>query len=111
MAPTKKTYYVKTWPEKYFWVGAATGSENYATCNICPKTFSLSNMGENALISHAKSKRHKDKVNQIKSEKNIMKKYFKKPEDSSTSSSNNSKLSCLLHGQLVEASCTTSKEK
>ena len=90
---------------------AATDSKNHATCKICPKTFSLSNMGENALTSYAKSKRHTEKVNQINSEINNMKKYFMKPIDSSTSFLNNSKLSSLLSDQLIEASCSTSKEK
>ena len=41
------------------WLGKAS-SNNEARCKICHKTFKLSNMGRQALVGHANSKKHKD---------------------------------------------------
>lgn len=60
MAPKKKTNFSKSWEEKYGWVQEVADSKNDAWCKICKKMFSLSNMGEYALISHMQSKKHLD---------------------------------------------------
>ena len=41
------------------WLGKAS-SNNEARCKICHKAFKLSNMGRQALVGHADSKKHKD---------------------------------------------------
>ena len=46
-------------PNSKEWLGKAR-SNNEARCKICHKTFKLSNMGRQALVGHANSKKHKD---------------------------------------------------
>ena len=41
------------------WIGRAT-SDGDAICRYCKKSFEVSNMGESALRSHSKSKKHID---------------------------------------------------
>ncbi|XP_055608688.1 zinc finger protein ZFP2-like [Uranotaenia lowii] len=40
------------------WVQRVENKPNYAACSFCEYEFALSNMGRQALVSHAKSKRH-----------------------------------------------------
>ena len=41
------------------WLGKAS-SNNEARCTICHKTFKLSNIGQQTLVGHANSQKHKD---------------------------------------------------
>ena len=45
------------------WVKEDPNNTNNAQCTLCKSIFSLSNMGKQALVSHAKSKRHITSVN------------------------------------------------
>lgn len=61
MARTKRTNFHPSWLSNYSWIKEASVKWE-AFCKLCQKQFSLSNMGENAIISHANGKGHKAKV-------------------------------------------------
>ena len=44
---------------QFLWVRPVKDSSQKAMCSLCKKTFSLSNMGRQALISHMDSDKHK----------------------------------------------------
>ena len=51
--------------EEYkLWLPSVEGDVTKANCQICVKTFSLSNMGEIAVKSHASGKKHQTAVTQ-----------------------------------------------
>ena len=50
--------------EYKLWLTPVEGNVTKANCNICVKTFSLSNMGEIAVKSHASGKKHQIAVTQ-----------------------------------------------
>ena len=59
---TSKSNFSNDWledPNFMEWLGKAS-SNNEARCEICHKTFKLSNMERQALVGHANSKKHKD---------------------------------------------------
>lgn len=66
MAPAKKSVFQKLWEDKYGWVQEDSTSKNHAWCKVCKKQFSLSNMGIQAIISHAASKKHVDLISSKK---------------------------------------------
>ena len=56
-----QTYFSKDWledPDFKNWLVSCTNNTQ-ARCKHCQKTFNLSNMGRQALVRHAKSKKHK----------------------------------------------------
>lgn len=53
-----KTYFQSSWIEKYSWIKEDVGNRNSVFCKLCLKSFSLSNMGITAIISHMKGKKH-----------------------------------------------------
>ena len=56
-----QTYFSKDWltdPDFKNWL-ADINDNTAARCKVCHKTFKLSNMGRQALISHASGKSHK----------------------------------------------------
>ena len=55
-------------PQWSKWIRPVSGDSNQAHCAYCRKNFSLSNMGQTAIKSHAKHKKHKE--NAIIVEKN-----------------------------------------
>jgi hypothetical protein len=57
----KKTVFNSDWLNNVAWNGwlsRCVGDVHSARCSVCFKTFSLSNMGQQAVISHAASKNH-----------------------------------------------------
>ena len=84
-----QTYFLKDWlkdPDFKNWL-ADTNDNTASRCKVCHKTFKRSNMGRQALISHASSKSHKKHFDR--------KQFFFKPKSSeqskacSSSSQNN----------------------
>ena len=84
-----QAYFSKDWltdPDFKNWL-ADTNDNTAARCKVCHKTFKLSNMGRQALTSHASGKSHKKHVDR--------KQFFFKPKNSeqskacSSSSQNN----------------------
>ena len=65
MKMAKLTYFGCDWtnetlnPNFSLWVQEVKDDKTKATCTVCRKTFSLSNMGSTALKSHEKSEKHK----------------------------------------------------
>lgn len=58
----KKTFFDPFWLSRddfKLWISQVDGDSSSASCKLCSKTFSLSNMGEQALLSHAKGKTHR----------------------------------------------------
>lgn len=53
-----KTYFQSNWIKKYSWIKEDVGNRNSAFCKLCFKSFSLSNMGIMAILSHMKGKKH-----------------------------------------------------
>ena len=52
--------------EEYkLWLTSVEGDSTKANCKLCVKTFSLSNMGEVAVKSHASGKKHQTAVTQL----------------------------------------------
>lgn len=73
MAPQKKAIFNSAWllDEKFSsWIKKDDNNPNAAYCKFCMKSFSLSNMGRQALLSHASGNKHKSKeINQMNSMK------------------------------------------
>lgn len=66
MAPQKKTLFNSAWlQDENFssWLKKDNNNTNAAYCKFCMKSFSLSNMGRQALLSHASGNKHKSKEN------------------------------------------------
>ena len=66
----KKTVFSNVWLtcKKYAtWLHAVPANRNLAGCRLCYPTFSLSNMGKQALTSHMKSKKHLNAEKSLKS--------------------------------------------
>ena len=67
----KKTVFNKLWldcnlnPQFVDWLGEVTNSPGQAYCKVCKVAFSLSNMGRQALVSHASSSKHKKYVESV----------------------------------------------
>lgn len=62
----KRTVFNKLWlddPEFAVWLKEVKGSAHDAFCAVCKTTFSLSNMGKQAVKSHASSAKHLKQVN------------------------------------------------
>ena len=65
----KKTVFNSLWtnpvhhPRWSTWIEAAPKDKNAARCKLCQKTFSLSNMGQQAIVSHEKGDVHKKIAN------------------------------------------------
>lgn len=80
---TKKTLFNEDWVNPQInleWsriFGAVKGDVYMAYCKLCKKSFSLSNMGKQALASHEKGSGHKRKVEAMKTTPNAAA-YFKK---------------------------------
>lgn len=45
-----------------FWIRKSSTSSTEAHCNVCARTFDISNMGISAVNSHANGKKHRDRV-------------------------------------------------
>ena len=64
MSKMKTTYFSNVWlidPKYSLWLTKA-GDATKATCKLCKKDFSLSNMGKKSLNSHAQGENHKKRV-------------------------------------------------
>jgi len=53
-----KTYFQSNWIDKYSWIKEDVGNKNSVFCKLCLNSFSLSNMGFTAILSHMKGKKH-----------------------------------------------------
>lgn len=68
--PNKKTVFSNAWlslPNYSTWLYAVQNDKFSAGCKFCNSTFSLSNMGKQALTSHLKSKKHLSIMKSMKS--------------------------------------------
>lgn len=62
MGNSKKTFFNPVWLQKQdykAWLAPVPTDKSSAQCKLCQKIFSLSNMGEPALVSHMSSQKHK----------------------------------------------------
>jgi len=66
-----KTYFQSNWIDKYSWVKEDVDNKNSAFCKLCLKSFSLSNMGITAILSHMKGKNHTTITNAQKESYNV----------------------------------------
>ncbi|CAI6352627.1 unnamed protein product [Macrosiphum euphorbiae] len=66
-----KTYFQSNWIDKYSWIKEDVGNKNSAFCKLCLKSFSLSNMGITAILSHMKGKKHTTITNAQKESYNV----------------------------------------
>ncbi|KAJ8874400.1 hypothetical protein PR048_025249 [Dryococelus australis] len=61
---SKKTVFNHFWldatvnPEFASWLCKVEGNANQAFCSVCKRTFQLSNMGQQAVVSHSKGPKH-----------------------------------------------------
>jgi hypothetical protein len=53
-------YFQKNWTQTFTWVREDPKNSNNACCHSCNTTFSLSNMGRGALVSHENGSKHKN---------------------------------------------------
>jgi len=70
MASNKKTVFNSVWLMRSNykeWLVAVDNDLNSACCKLCSKTFTLGNMGEKAVNSHANGKKHKRNVENLRS--------------------------------------------
>lgn len=58
MAP-RNTSFNQKWLEKYPWIKTVANNDSLAFCKYCKKSFSISTRGENRVIEHANSSKHK----------------------------------------------------
>ena len=61
MAATKRTVFNTDWLKHgdwSHWLSRCVGDIHSARCSVCFRTFSLSNMGKQAVVSHATSANH-----------------------------------------------------
>jgi hypothetical protein len=69
MSANKRTVFNQMWlgyPEFTVWLKEVKGSPHDAFCSACKTAFSLSNMGKQAVKSHASNARHLKQVNSPK---------------------------------------------
>lgn len=76
----KKSVFNDNWPldADYHWAQRVSGDPRSCHCTLCNKTFSLSNMGIGALMSHKLGAKHKAALNS-KSASYTIKDFFEKP--------------------------------
>ena len=87
MSKIKKTIFNPLWLEEdefRSWLCSARQNDK-AKCKLCKKEFELSNMGRQALISHASGMKHKDIDKKIKAFFQPTKKIVENKENSSSS--------------------------
>uniref|UniRef100_A0A915IDS2 BED-type domain-containing protein n=1 Tax=Romanomermis culicivorax TaxID=13658 RepID=A0A915IDS2_ROMCU len=58
----------KKWAE---WLRAVPNDKHSAYCKLCKKSFSLSNMGRQAIVSHSTLTKHLDEIKASSSTSNI----------------------------------------
>lgn len=105
---SKSTKFNTEWlkdPQFSSWVGVDPNSNTKARCILCGVKFELGNMGRQALISHAKGKKHELKVNitcKVKQENKSLDMFVVKHEASGTThKEQGNKDSTVNIGQLV----------
>ena len=73
--PNKLTYFQESWlsgSRFESWVSRSKDKGN-AWCKLCKKDIMLSNMGERALLSHARGSKHNTKVEDRKTARDFLK--------------------------------------
>ena len=110
MANNKKTIFNKLWlDEKHFpeynWLDEVKGVPSQAFCKICKFTFSLSNMGKQALSSHTSSRKHQNATAVTNQQyKGTLKAFFSKQPTP------NIAVADKMHHCAVDKQCSTSTE-
>lgn len=86
MAGNKKTVFNKLWldqklhPEYSSWLEEVNGNSNQASCKICKVAFGLSNMGRQAVSSHATSAKHQKYITTVEpANQRSLKSFFAQP--------------------------------
>lgn len=78
--------YNHEYSKEFPWSEADPENKTNAKCKLCDKTFTLSNMGRTALVSHAAGKKHKKKI--VKKQTTLTSNFFTKKIVDTTSAEN-----------------------
>lgn len=86
--------YNHEYSKEFPWSEADPENKTNAKCKLCDKTFTLSNMGRTALVSHAAGKKHKKKI--VKKQTTLTSNFFTQSDSSKkivdTTSAENSEI-------------------
>ena len=84
--PGKMCYFQKNWTQTFTWVREDPKNSNNACCHPCNTTFSLSNMGRGALVSHENGTKHKNIMEHQKKQQPISQLFVNQHEDAHVTS-------------------------